>query len=74
MKSMRETQAEMLRGCRWDGGYPKVMHMGLGIIAVARDAEEESQLQATLDDDWKIWLGSLLVCLPLGGLLIWWLR
>lgn len=45
MKSMQKMQAEMLGKARWDGGYPKVIYMGMGMIALARSEAEEKQLK-----------------------------
>ena len=45
MKSMKKIQSEMLAKAVWDGAYPKAIHMGLGIIALADNAEEEYKLK-----------------------------
>lgn len=45
MKSMAQMQAEMLARARWDGGYPKAVHMFPGLIAMAHSEEEERRLR-----------------------------
>lgn len=44
MKSMKQMQDEMLAKCRFDGSYPRPIHMGMGIIALAHDEEQERLL------------------------------
>jgi hypothetical protein len=44
MKSMQQMQQEMLIKARWDGGYPRVVMMPLGVIALARDEAEYIEL------------------------------
>jgi hypothetical protein len=45
MKTMQQMQSEIISKARWDGGYPKAMHMGLGVIALARDEQHERELR-----------------------------
>ena len=44
MKSMEQMQAEMLSKARFDGGYPKPVIMGMGVLALAKDEEEYKRL------------------------------
>jgi hypothetical protein len=45
MQTMEQMQNEMLKKARWDGGYPKAIHVGLGIIALAHNEDDEKRLR-----------------------------
>jgi len=67
MDSMRDIQERMMKGCRWDGGYPKVIHVGMGIICrVDSKAEEDAVYKQTL-------YGNLIAItlVIIGGFLAW---
>ena len=53
MKSMEQMQNEILRKARWDGGWPRAVHMGMGIIALAKDKANYDRLQAENLWAWK---------------------
>lgn len=37
---MKQMQDAAISKARWDGGYPKAVNMGLGVIALAKDDTE----------------------------------
>ncbi len=45
MKSMAQMQNEMIAKADFTGGYPRVVHVGMGIIALAHDKQEFDRLQ-----------------------------
>lgn len=45
MKSMGQMQNEMMAKADFSGGYPRVVHMGMGIIALAHTKKEFDELQ-----------------------------
>jgi hypothetical protein len=45
MKTMREVQEKILSKARWDGGWPRAVHMGMGIIALAKDESDLKSLR-----------------------------
>jgi hypothetical protein len=70
MKSMHQLQSELLSKARWDGGYPKAVHMGMGTIALANSAEEEREMRRgtviahLVGIPLGLVLGLALACLP----------
>lgn len=68
MKSMKKMQDEILSQARWDGGYPKAVHMGLGIIALAHSKEEEERMNR---ETMQIHIWGLVVPIIISPLLIW---
>ena len=84
MKSMRQIQHEMLTDCfadqesgNYQSGYPRPVHMGLGILAIANTPEEYERLMDSMDGDWKIfvWAGVISVTffVSVAGIL-WWMQ
>lgn len=65
MKSMNEIQNEMLKDCRFDGGYPKPMHVGMGILRVAKSKEEEEQINKETFWIHVIGFGSAIILMPI---------
>ena len=45
MKSMAQMQNEMLKKSDFTGGYPRIVHVGMGIIALANNKDEMDKLQ-----------------------------
>ena len=45
MKSMEQMQEEMLSRCYKKGGWPKPVHMGLGIMALAFNQDQYEELK-----------------------------
>lgn len=45
MKSMVQMQNEMIAKADFTGGYPRVVHVGMGIIAIAHNKKELDRLQ-----------------------------
>ena len=45
MKSMAQMQNEMIAKADFTGGYPRAVHIGMGIIALAHDKKEFDELQ-----------------------------
>lgn len=45
MKSMAQMQNEMIAKADFTGGYPRVVHVGMGIIALAHNKKELDRLQ-----------------------------
>lgn len=52
MRTMAEMQADILRRARFDGGYPKVIHMGMGTICLARSKEHEARIRREIIRGW----------------------
>lgn len=44
MKSMKQMQSEILGKARWDGGWPRAVHVGMGVVALAKDQEHYNAL------------------------------
>ena len=45
MKTMKQMHEEILSKARWDGGWPRVICVGPGIIALARDQAHYDELR-----------------------------
>jgi hypothetical protein len=72
MKSMRQMREELLAQARWDGGYPKAIFMACGVVALARNAEEEAKFKRENEIGEKIIvIGSLIVAVGFLAALVW---
>lgn len=61
MKSMRQMQDEMLAKARFDGGYPRVVLMPFGIVALANNEEEYEALRKESENAINFFAACLMV-------------
>jgi hypothetical protein len=64
MPPMQEMQNDLLNQCRFDGGYPKPVIIGMGGIAMANNKEEEDRLHRDNLICWVVWIVVNLVFWP----------
>ena len=65
MKSMEQIQRELLAKARWDGGWPRAVHVGLGCVALAHSQEEYDRIKRGDRIAWCVSLAIALAAIPL---------
>ena len=72
LKSMRKTQEEMISQANFNGGWPRVMVVGLGCVALARNQDEYGSLQRANAVGWIVSAGMAIMGLIAAAIFLTW--
>ena len=68
MKTMKQMHEEILSKARWDGGWPRVIIVGPGIIALAKDQAHWDELRRS---SVRAMLAGVVTALVIGAVVVW---